>query len=128
MHDERANYLWDGKSKLAFYNAKSYSDMTAVGVDDIFLQVASAPFVKCKIHVNKQACNELGQFRCCFSVITQRGYRACLNNNFSATFVASKHPSSGLEPTLMFVGKYSKEHLQDLTQGGKQFIAWLNSI
>ena len=126
--DERANYVWDGKSKLAFYKAKSYSDGTAVGVDDISLQVASAPFVKCKILVNKQAWNELGQFRCCFGSVTQRGHRDCLNNNYSATFTASRHPSSGVQPKLVFVGKYSEEYLQDLLKGSRQFTTWLNSI
>ena len=91
--DERANYLWDGKSKLAFYKAKRYSDGSTVGVEQISLQVASAPYVKCKILLNKQAWDALGQFRCFLNMVTQHGDRECLNDNFSAIFVASRHPS-----------------------------------
>lgn len=68
LHDKRTNYLWDGKSKLAFYQARSYSDGSAVGLEDISLQVASVPFVKCKVVLNKQTWNESGQFRC-FSAV-----------------------------------------------------------
>ena len=128
IRDERANYLWDGKSKLAFYKAKRYSDGSTVGVEEISLQVASAPYVRCKIMLNQQAWDSLGQFRCVFSIVSQHEDRECLNDNFSAVFVASKHPSRGFEPTLTFAGKYSREHLQDLTEAGRKFTAWLNSL
>lgn len=128
VNDERANYLWDGKSKLAFYTAKSYSDGSSVGVEEISLQLASAPHVKCKIFINKQAWNESNQFTCVFSIITQHGNRNCMNNNYSAVFSASRTSSCGLEPTLVFVGKYSREYLQDLTVASNMFIAWLDSI
>ena len=119
LHDKRTNYLWDGKSKLAFYQARSYSDGSAVG---------SVPFVKCKVVLNKQTWNESNQFRCFFGCVTQHGRRNCVNDNFSATFAVSRHPLRGLEPTLVFVGKYSKEYLQGLTEGGSQFTEWLDSM
>ena len=128
LHDQRTNYLWDGKSKLAFYQARSYSDGSAVRLEEISLQVASAPFVKCKVVLDKHAWNESGQFQCFYSLVTQHGRRDCLNDNFSATFTVSRHPLRGLEPTLVFVGKFSKEHLQGLKEGGSRFTAWLDSM
>lgn len=128
VNDERANYLWDGKSKLAFYKAKSYSDGSSVGLEDISLQVASAPYVRCKILVNKKTWNQSHRFRCLYSIITQHGNRNCMNDNFSAIFSATRNSSGGLQACLVFVGKYSRKHLQVMTVATDKFIVWLDSI
>jgi len=128
ISDERVNYVWDGKSKLAFFRAKTYSDGTVVGEKDMVMHVASPTAVKCNVYVSKQNWNELGQFRCCFSIKTMFEGRDCLNDNFSAIFMASRNSSSRFEPEVVFVGKYSKEYLRELTDSAIKFISWLNSI
>ena len=60
IRDERANYLWHGKSTLAFYKAKRYSDGSTVGVEKISLQVASAPYVRCKIMLQQASMGLIG--------------------------------------------------------------------
>lgn len=69
IHDQRLNYTWDGKSKLALFSARRYSDGSVVNDDDISLQVASSQSVRFKICIHKRTWDEGGQFRCCFSII-----------------------------------------------------------
>ena len=125
---KRLNYTWDGKSKLAVFSARYYSDGTITEDDFISMQVASNPFVKCKVCINQQIWDEKGHFSCHFSLKTRYAGRDCLNDNFSAVFVAQKTLVPRLEPVLVFIGNQSLNHLQGLTDSAEKFTDWLNSV